>query len=123
MAKKVLIVDDDPVGIALVERRLRKEGFEVISEQNGQAGLDRTLKDHPDLIILDIEMPEMNGFTFANELKKIEEIKATPIIVLTAHQENKPIFFRKGITNYLVKPVNFDELFKQIAELIGPSQA
>jgi DNA-binding response OmpR family regulator len=119
MAKKILVVDDDPEGLALLSGRLRKAGFDVLCEKNGQAGMDRIFKDHPDLVILDIEMPEMNGFMFVTVLKKIEEFKSTPVIVLTAHEENKPIFARKGISHYLVKPVNFDELFKQITELIG----
>ncbi len=94
MAKKILVIDDDPVGGKLL-----------------------ALRNLPDLIILDIEMPEMNGYTFVMELKKLEPVKATPVIVLTSHEENRAIFARKGISHYLVKPVNFDVLFAKMKEL------
>ena len=119
MAKRILVVDDDPVAQALMESRLVKVGYEVLKAGDGQKGLDMTRAQKPDLILLDVEMPEMNGFTFVMELKKLEDVKATPIIVLTAHQENKPIFHRHGIDNYLVKPVNFDDLFAKMNELLG----
>jgi DNA-binding response OmpR family regulator len=82
-------------------------------------GLNRARTHKPDLIILDVEMPEMNGFTFVMEIHKMEDVKAIPIIVQTAHQENKPIFQRHGISHYLVKPINFDELFAKIKTLLG----
>jgi twitching motility two-component system response regulator PilH len=119
MPKKILVVDDDPVGQMLMESRLVKAGYEVIKAGNGQAGLDMTKAQKPDLIVLDVEMPEMNGFTFVTELKKLEDVKNTPIIVLTAHEENKPIFHRKGIDHYLVKPVIFDDLFAKMNTLLG----
>jgi len=119
MAKRILVVDDDPVGRALMESRLGKAGYEVLQASNGQMGLDMTKAEKPDLIVLDVEMPEMNGFTFVTELKKLEDVKNTPIIVLTAHEENKPIFLRKGIQHYLIKPVNFDDLFAKMNPLLG----
>jgi DNA-binding response OmpR family regulator len=64
-------------------------------------------------------MPEMNGYTFIIEMKKEEALKDTPVIVLTAHEENRSIFARRGIKHYLVKPVNFDDLFAKIVELVG----
>jgi DNA-binding response OmpR family regulator len=119
MPKKILVVDDDPTGRLLMEARLTKSGYEVLQAADGEMGLNLTKVQRPDLIVLDIEMPGMNGFTFVTEMKKIEEIKNTPIIVLTAHEENKPIFQRKGIYNYLVKPVNFDEFFAKLTTILG----
>ena len=119
MARKILVVDDDPVGLALLKAALAKAGFEVFSAWNGVQGLELLRKEHPDLVILDIEMPQMNGYEFALEMKQDEKIRNTPVIVLTAHEENRPIFKRKGILNYLVKPVKIDELFAQIGQLIG----
>ncbi len=119
MAKKILVIDDDPVGGRLVEARLLNEGYDVSLVTNGEAGLEALRRERPALIILDIEMPEMNGYTFIIEMKKDEVLKDTPVIVLTAHEENRAIFARRGIKNYLVKPVNFDELFAKIIELAG----
>ncbi|MBF0330776.1 MAG: response regulator [Candidatus Omnitrophica bacterium] len=119
MAKKVLVVDDDPVGGKLVQSRLSKEGYDVIVATDGDIGLVELRKNLPDLIVLDIEMPEMNGYSFIVEMKKDEAIQNTPVIVLTAHEENRAIFARRGIKHYLVKPVNFDLLFARIVELVG----
>lgn len=119
MAKRILVIDDDPVGLTLMETRLVKAGFKVLLANNGQMGLNFVNAQKPDLVVLDIEMPQMNGYTFVLELKKIEGAKDTPVIVLTAHEENKPIFERRGIEHYLVKPVNFDELFAKMKAIIG----
>jgi CheY-like chemotaxis protein len=119
MAKKILIVDDDPVGVALMDSRLTKAGYEVLIERNGIGGLARLKKDRPDALVLDIEMPEMNGYTFLIEMKKDETIQNTPVIVQTSHEENRSIFARRGITHYLVKPINFDLLLGQLKEVVG----
>ena len=119
MAKKILVVDDDPVGVALMDSRLTKAGYEVLIERNGEGGLTRIRKEKPDAIILDIEMPEMNGYTFIIEMKKDEAVKDTPVIVQTSHEENRGVFARRGITHYLVKPINFDVLLTQLKELVG----
>jgi CheY-like chemotaxis protein len=119
MPKRILVVDDDPTGRLLMQSRLTKAGYEVLEAADGEMGLSVTKAQKPDLIVLDIEMPGMNGFTFVIELKKQDDIKDTPIIVLTAHQENKPIFQRKGISHYLAKPVDFDELFSKMKTILG----
>ena len=117
MAKKILVVDDDPVGGRLTEARLAAAGYEVFRAMNGEEALHQLPLVRPDLIVLDIEMPEMNGYTFVMEMKKLEDFKATPVIVLTAHSENRAIFARRGISHYLVKPVDFDVLFAKMKEL------
>lgn len=119
MAKKVMIVDDDPVGVALMDSRLSKAGYDVLIERNGAGGLARLKKDRPDVIVLDVEMPEMNGYTFIIEMKKEEAVKDIPVIVQTSHEENRAVFARRGITHYLVKPINFDVLLTHLKELLG----
>ncbi len=120
MGKRILVVDDDPVGVALMEGRLTKAGYEVNMACNGEEGLKFAKAVSPALIILDVEMPEMNGYSFLYELRSIDALKAVPVIVLTAHEENQKIFARKGIAHYLIKPVNFDVLFKLMDQIIGP---
>jgi DNA-binding response OmpR family regulator len=119
MAKKVLIIDDDAVGLALMKSRLLKDGYEVLLEHNGEAGLACMKRERPDALILDIEMPEMNGYTFLIEMKKEDALKGVPVIVNTSHEENRAIFARRGITHYLVKPINFDLLLSKLKEILG----
>jgi twitching motility two-component system response regulator PilH len=119
MAKKVLIIDDDPVGVALMDGRLSKAGYEVLAEHNGESGLQRLRQEKPDVIILDIEMPVMNGYTFIIEMHKDDRLKDIPVIVQTAHEENRPVFARREVTDYLVKPVNFDVLLAKLKEILG----
>lgn len=121
MGGKVLVVDDDPVGIVLMERRLTKAGYEVSVAFNGELALKSVNNEQPALIILDVEMPEMSGYAFVFEFRKIEAMKHVPIIVLTAHEENQKIFARKGIPDYLLKPVDFDKLFAVMERLLGHS--
>lgn len=119
MAKKILVVDDDPVEIRLLQSRLATAGYDVSTAHDGYEGLEVLKKKGADLVALDVEMPEMNGYTFVLEMKKLEAFKDTPVIVLTAHEENRPIFARRGILNYMVKPVNFPKFFELITSLIG----
>lgn len=119
MKKEILIVDDDPVELKLISSRLEKEGYQTRQAQNGKLGLEALSHQQPDLIILDIEMPEMNGYTFILEMKKIEEFKSIPVVVLTSHQENRPIFARQGVLHYLVKPVSFEELLPMLQTLLS----
>ncbi len=113
----VLVVDDDAVGVALLKSRLTKEGYDVATAKNGVDGLDHLHKCRPDCIILDIEMPEMNGYSFIVEMQKEAAFRTLPVIVLTAHDENKAIFANRGIIHYLVKPVNFYELLPKVKGL------
>lgn len=119
MTKKILVVDDDPVEIKLLESRLTSNGYAVQTARDGYAGLELLKKDGADLIVLDVEMPEMNGYTFVLEMKKIETLKDIPVIVLTAHEENRPIFLRRGILNYMVKPVDFKKFLELVSSLIA----
>lgn len=118
MAKKVLIIDDDLTNIKILEARLKDKGFYVYAASNGEEGLNVAKTEIPDIIILDVEMPHMNGYTFLLELKKKDGMDSIPVIVLTAHQENQPIFELKGVCDYLIKPLNFDDLFKKISEVL-----
>ena len=119
MGKMILIVDDDPVGTKLMASRLSKENYTVLVASDGMAGLASLKAEVPDLLVLDIEMPEMNGYSVLLEKQKDPAIKDIPVIVQTAHEENRGIFARRGISHYLVKPVNFDLLLAKIRELTG----
>ncbi|NLE64441.1 MAG: response regulator [Elusimicrobia bacterium] len=121
--KKIMIVDDDHGEVRLLESRLSKEGFAVSHAENGEDGLALLKKDRPDLIVLDVEMPKMNGYTFIIEMRKDPDCADLPVIVLTSHSENQAIFQRRGIASYLVKPVNFNLLIPKIHAALAPKES
>ncbi len=114
--KKILIVDDDPALTVLVEKCLQKNGYEVTAVTEAVDGLEHAMKKDPDLIILDVMMPIINGFNFCRLLKQDEDKKNIPIILLTARDQIKDIEIglEMGAEAYLVKPLNTVELLKTI---------
>lgn len=82
----VLLVEDDPVMREMLQRRLEKEGWKVIEAENGRVALGRMAQSRPDLILLDLMMPEMDGFQFLDEIRKREDWRSIPVIVVTAKE-------------------------------------
>jgi len=114
--KKILVVDDDPTLTALVEKFLEKNGYEVTTVTEAVDGLEHAMKNDPDLIILDVMMPIINGFNFCRLMKQEEKKKSIPIILLTARDQIKDIEIglEMGAEAYLAKPLNTVELLKTI---------
>src|SRR2546428_677973 len=104
MSKKILLIDDDPTLVKVVQPFLESHDFVISIASDGQEGIEFAKKERPDLIVLDIQMPKMNGYTFVFELKKIENLKMTPIIVLTAKEGMAEIFKVEGVKEYITKP-------------------
>jgi CheY-like chemotaxis protein len=117
MAKTILIVDDDMVNVKVVQSRLQKQGYNVPYALNGEIALNNLEDVAPDLILLDVEMPTMNGYTFMLEMRKEKKFDAIPVIILTAHNEMEPIFKFNGVKGYITKPINFDTLFQKMAAI------
>jgi len=122
MAYKVLCIDDDQVNIKILQKRLEDKGYHVLLALNGEEGLKRADEGKPDLIILDVEMPTMDGYQFMMQRNRKPELITTPVIVLTAHEEMQPIFELKGVKDYLVKPINFELLFQKIETYLPPQE-
>jgi CheY-like chemotaxis protein len=122
MVYKVLCIDDDQVNIKILQKRLEEKGYKVALALNGEEGLKKAGEDKPDLIILDVEMPTMDGYQFMMQRNKNQELIGTPVIVLTAHEEMQPIFKLKGVKDYLVKPINFDLLFQKMETYLPPKE-
>jgi DNA-binding response OmpR family regulator len=116
---KILIIDDEKINTALVKFNLSEKGYEVIQAQDGAEGIERVKEFQPDLIILDIQMPFMNGYEFMAELKRIQGVETTPVIMLTANETMEDIFKMEGVKDYFVKPVPMDQLFTRIVALLG----
>ncbi len=113
MNKTVLVVDDDTGLLTLLQLGLEREGFTVVTADNGKDGLRRAYENRPDVIILDIAMPEMDGWQVCQRLRHMCD---TPIIMLTARSDQKDVLkgFSLGVDDYLTKPCSFDELKARI---------
>src|SRR3989338_3632081 len=99
---RILIVDDDLTTTALLNAKLTEHGYDVQTANDGLEALQKSQSFQPDLIILDIMMPKMDGYTFVLEFKKFGDIKQTPIIVLTSQTEMRDIFELEGINDYIL---------------------
>ena len=106
MAKKVLVVDDEPSVVKMVAFRLKKEGLDVVIAQNGTEGLEKAKAEIPDLILLDVTMPGMNGHEVLVKLKELDETKSIPVIMFTAKGQADDVerSSREGAVDYIAKP-------------------
>ncbi len=121
MSKKILIVDDEPDLLEMVQISLETEGYECIVAYDGFRALDRAHKEKPDLIILDVMLPGLNGYKICRLLKFDEQYKHIPIIMLTAEAQEKDRLTGEetGADYYMTKPFSSDKLIAKIAEFLG----
>ena len=117
---KILYVEDNPDNVYMLTRRLKKKGFELIIAGDGQEGIDKAIEESPDLILMDLSLPTMDGWTATAEIKKIEEVKAIPIIALSAHAmpEHRDRAIKAGCSDYDTKPVDIKRLLTKIGQYI-----
>jgi len=108
----IMVVDDNPDNLKVLEDMLRQEGYEVRSFPRGRLALTAAMRNPPDLILLDINMPEMNGYEVCEHLKSTEEVSGIPVIFLSAldETEDKVKAFRTGAVDYISKPFQFEEV-------------
>ncbi len=114
--KKILIIDDYPDNVFLLQDRLEREGFEVIKAYHGETGIQKAVEEKPDLILLDIMMPDISGFDVCKILTTNQETKLIPIILLTALTEADSLKqgLLAGAFDYIKKPFNRTELIARI---------
>lgn len=112
MAKKILAVDDEKHIVRLVQINLEKEGYEVVTANTGREALEKVASEKPDLVIMDVMMPEMDGLEALAALKNDEATANIPIIMLTAKAQDADVFrgWQTGADLYLTKPFNPMEL-------------
>ena len=117
---KILYVEDNPDNVYMLTRRLKKKGFELIIAGDGQEGIDKAIEESPDLILMDLSLPTMDGWTATAEIKKIEEVKDIPIIALSAHAmpEHRDRAIKAGCSDYDTKPVDIKRLLSKIEQYI-----
>jgi CheY-like chemotaxis protein len=121
MAKKILIADDEIDILKVVTFRLRKSGYEILTAVNGKEALDLIQVKRPDLILLDLRMPLMDGYEVCKRIKHDEELKKIPVILLTASKINEaPEKVRElEADDYLIKPFDPAKLFEKVKKFIG----
>ncbi len=116
---KILVVDDEP-GIRLMVLRMLEKDYLVLEAANGEEALDIAREQKPSLILMDLMMPKMDGYTTCSLIKADQEIKATPVIILTAvgHELNKKYAMELGADGYITKPFSSEELLGTIGKFI-----
>ena len=124
-AAQVLVVDDDPVIQKLLQVNFEMEGYRVITASDGVEGLDRARSERPDIVILDVMMPKMNGLEVASALKGDPATSSIPIILLSAKAQEADVQAGRqtGAEDYVTKPFDPLELLERVARLVGePSE-
>ena len=114
--RKILVADDSPVERLALQEVLTRNGYQVLTAENGEQAIARSRSDHPDLILMDGVMPGMNGYQATRTISRHDETRDIPIIMCTSKgQETDKIWgMRQGALDYLVKPVDHDELLARI---------
>ena len=120
-AKRILICDDDPVILRLLQVNLELEGYDVLLAHHGEEAIELTTAEHPDLVILDIMMPKLDGYQTCERLKQVEATKNIPVIFLSAKAQASDIERGKeyGVAEYLTKPFDPNELIDVVDRVVG----
>ncbi|MBI4741038.1 MAG: response regulator [Betaproteobacteria bacterium] len=121
MAKKVLIADDEQNIVISIEFLLRREGFEVVVASDGEAALVKAREEKPDLVLLDVMMPKMNGFDVCQALRADPELAGMRVLMLTAKGRETEVSKGLGLgaDAYMTKPFSTKELVAQVRALLG----
>jgi len=121
MSDKILIVDDDLDTLRLVGLMLQRQGYQISAATNGQQGLDKAFEEDPDLILLDVMMPDMDGYEVTRRLRQNPSTANTPILMFTAKTQldDKVTGFEVGVNDYLTKPTHPSELQARVKTLLA----
>lgn len=120
MKEKILIVEDNPRNMRLLKVTLRARGYTLLEATDGGEALDMAVREQPDLIIMDIQLPKVNGLAVTKKLREIPEFRHIPIIAITAYamKGDRERVIRAGCDAYLPKPINTRELPGMIAAML-----
>ncbi|MDH5605590.1 MAG: response regulator transcription factor [Anaerolineae bacterium] len=121
MNEKILAVDDEPRFLRLVEANLESEGYQILTAKNGKEALDVMINSHPDLVLMDVMMPEMDGL---QALDRIREFSNTPVIMLTAKGEEADRIegLNRGADDYIIKPFSAGEMLARVRAVLRRAQ-
>ena len=123
--KKILLVEDDEMNRDMLSRRLIKRGYDITIAVDGEQGVAMARSGMPDLILMDMSLPGIDGWTATRQLKEDPETSGIPIIVLTAHAmaADREKAFEAGCDDFDTKPVEFERLLRKISALLSPGAA
>src|SRR5512135_3200389 len=124
MTEKILIIDDDVDTLRLVGLMLQRQGYQITAATGGEQGLEKAFEERPDVILLDVMMPEMDGYEVTRRLRKNPVTATTPILLFTAKTQldDKVSGFEAGADDYLTKPTHPAELQAHIHALLARAQ-
>ncbi len=120
MAKKILIIEADPTALRLTEYTLKQRGYQVITTSNGLEGIITAQKEAPDLIILDVMLPGVDGYEVCKRLRAGIQTAEIPILIISgkAHEEDIAIGFKAGANDYLPKPATPSNIIARVERLL-----
>ncbi len=118
---KILYIEDNEDNIYMLSRRLKRKNFDVIIATDGKEGVEKAKSDKPNLILMDLSLPKMDGWTATKIIKENDETKHIPIIALSAHamEEHKASAIESGCDDYDTKPVDFKRLLAKIEHYLN----
>lgn len=118
--KKILVIEDNETNMYLICFILRNNGHEVIEAWNGHAGIELIVKEKPDLVIMDIQLPDIDGMETTRRIRDLEEVGDTPVVALTSHAMtgDREKALNAGCTGYLEKPINPDTFMEDIEKYL-----
>ncbi|MCG7873439.1 MAG: response regulator [Candidatus Thiodiazotropha lotti] len=118
---RILVVDDSPTEVVVFKKILTKQGYQILVASDGQEGVEMAKKELPDLILMDVVMPVLNGFQATRQLKNDDSTANIPVIMVTTKDQQTDINWgmRQGADEYMVKPVSPAELLNKIKALIN----
>ena len=119
--KKILLVDDSSTVLLMEKMILSKSPYELVTASDGQAGFDKAVSEKPDLILLDVVMPRMDGFEVCRRLRERDEMRGVPVIMVTTRGELNAVEtgYQVGCTDYITKPINGLELLSKVKSYLG----
>lgn len=119
---KILLVEDNEMNLDMLSRRLNRRGYEIIVAMDGAQGVRMAQTEHPDLILMDMSLPVMDGWAATRQLKADDATRGIPIIALTAHAiaGDREKCLAAGCDEYESKPVKFPQLLAKVEAIIGP---
>lgn len=120
MGAKILYIEDNPGNRMLVQRILMVEDYDVFEAEDGPAGVEIALREKPDLILMDMNLPDLDGYEMTRRMRAIPELANIPIIAMTANvmQGDREKTLAAGCSGYIPKPIDVDELPNQIARFL-----
>ena len=119
--RKILLVDDSETVLMMERMILQKESYQVVMARDGQEGIAKAMEVKPDLILMDVVMPNMNGFEAVKWLRQREETKSVPIVMVTtkAEMESMETGYESGCSDYVIKPIDSLELLTKVKNLLS----